>query len=175
MFRKSLLLLFVLVNGYCFGQNLSIEEIRSQLDQAQTNEKIAQQIYTTLSQNESKDPLLLSLAASSNAVMCIHRKSPSKRLSLIKQANRLLNKAVQEDPDHIEVRLIRLSIQTKIPKFLGQSKQVKEDKKFVLQHLHSIDKYGIPTASKASYYTILEESNRFSPSELKKAKQYLLQ
>jgi hypothetical protein len=42
-----------------------------------------------------------------------------------------INEAVMTDPDNVEIRLVRLSVQIKSPSFLGYKSNIDEDKKFI--------------------------------------------
>lgn len=46
----------------------------------------------------------------------------------------MLEFAVASEPNNIEIRLIRLSIQEKVPKIVNYNKNKKEDKDFLLEH-----------------------------------------
>lgn len=60
---------------------------------------------------------------------------PLAKLNTFNAGKKSLDASVMTDPDNPEIRFIRYAIQLKCPAFLGYSKNKKEDKKVILQHI----------------------------------------
>ena len=58
-----------------------------------------------------------------------------KRIEYIKAGVKSLEAEIFDNPNNAELRMIRLSIQENLPKIVGYGKNIKEDKKFLLDHL----------------------------------------
>ena len=71
--------------------------------------------------------------------MLLARYEPlTKRKPKIKEAIEWIESAVKRDSDNVEIRLIRLSVQENLPKFLKYNDKIEEDRKFVKEALPSI-------------------------------------
>lgn len=66
------------------------------------------------------------------------QKSVKQKKELFKEGVALVEYAVKKEPNNIEIRFIRLSIQQNIPKFLKYHKQIDTDKAFILKHLKTV-------------------------------------
>jgi hypothetical protein len=56
------------------------------------------------------------------------------KISRFKEGAKLLEATLKSDPNNIEIRMIRLSIQEDVPGITGYKKNIKEDKKFITTH-----------------------------------------
>ncbi|MDO4727455.1 MAG: hypothetical protein Q4B43_00460 [Bacteroidota bacterium] len=61
-----------------------------------------------------------------------------QRTDLFRQATQMLDKAVEEDSTNLEVRLIRLSVQEHLPKFLNYNKSINDDVQFINANLKKV-------------------------------------
>jgi hypothetical protein len=61
--------------------------------------------------------------------------SPVAKLRRFRDGRQLIEKAVENDQNHPEIRLLRLSVQSNAPSFLNYSSDIDVDRRFVL---HSI-------------------------------------
>ena len=62
-------------------------------------------------------------------------KNPVKRMRYFKKGRIILDSAIQEAPENIELRLLRYNIQKKAPKFLKYFKNEVEDKAYIMDYL----------------------------------------
>ena len=62
----------------------------------------------------------------------------TKRKDKVKAGINLVEKAIQKDPNNVEIRLIRLSIQENLPKMFKYNGEIESDKKFIKSKLPSI-------------------------------------
>lgn len=77
---------------------------------------------------------LFAYKGASIVVMSKYKKEISDRSKNFKEGAKMVEFAVASEPDNIEIRLIRLSIQEKAPKILKYNGNIKEDKNFLLEH-----------------------------------------
>jgi len=64
--------------------------------------------------------------------------NPITKMSYFNKGKKIIEDAIQEEPENIELRLIRLSIQSNIPKILGYSKNIEEDRNFILLNVKKV-------------------------------------
>ena len=50
-----------------------------------------------------------------------------------------MEQAVQKDPENVEIRCVRLSVQENVPKITGYHKEIEEDRKYILDHYEGMD------------------------------------
>ncbi|MNG13638.1 hypothetical protein D3C84_973270 [compost metagenome] len=56
------------------------------------------------------------------------------KIDRFKEGAKLLESTIKSEPNNIEIRLIRLSIQENVPGITGYKKNIKEDKKHITEH-----------------------------------------
>ena len=64
--------------------------------------------------------------------------NPVTKLQAFNLGKVKLEEAIQADINNIELRYIRISIQKNIPAILNYSKQITEDKQYIIKHLKTI-------------------------------------
>jgi len=71
-------------------------------------------------------------------------------------------KELKTNPNNVELRFIRLSIQYHIPKYLGYHNEIESDKDFVMNNLYKMsDKF-----TKEKIYKYLKGANMYTQDEL---------
>jgi hypothetical protein len=113
-----------------------LDRIRSLYYHAVDSEDSCQCLIHLLDTYQPKiDPLLTGYKAAGYMVMANHLFNPVKKLSFFKRGRVLLENAVAADTSDIELRLIRYSIQTHCPSFLGYKRNIQEDRGILLQYI----------------------------------------
>jgi hypothetical protein len=67
-----------------------------------------------------------------------HSANPFEKLSTFNEGRALLDSAIALEPRSVELRFLRLSIQVNVPKLLGYSGQIAEDRAFIDRNLASV-------------------------------------
>lgn len=112
--------------------------IRKSYRDATKSEEKANAFYD-LVQDVSQTDKAVMVAYKGAGKMLLARYEPlTKRGGKVKDAIEWVEKAVKSDSDNAEIRLIRLSIQENLPKFIGYNDNIDEDKKFVKEALPNI-------------------------------------
>lgn len=130
-------ILFVLLLGSIslFAQSTTI---RKAYREATKSEDKASAFYNLVDDVSQTDKAVM-VAYKGAGKMLLARYAPlTKRKPKIKDAVEWIEKAVKADSDNAEIRLIRLSVQENLPKFLGYNDNIDEDKKFVKDALPNI-------------------------------------
>jgi uncharacterized protein YcsI (UPF0317 family) len=89
--------------------------------------------------------------------------NPIKKLSRFNKGKDLMEQALKRDPQNLELRYIRFTIQTNLPGFLGYSANVNNDKEFLINKLGTIADVDL----KNRIVAYLISSRRCNESELK--------
>lgn len=77
---------------------------------------------------------LVAYKGASIVILSRFKKEISEKSKNFKEGAKMVEFAVASEPNNIEIRLIRLSIQEKAPKIVNYNKNKKEDKAFLLDH-----------------------------------------
>ena len=101
------------------------------------------QFYEKLSTSDIDLPIITAYEASAKALLANYSWNPVSKIGYLKEAMLLLEDAVKEDGTNIEIRFLRFYIENSIPRFLGLSKNLEEDKLVILDNLHTFDKTAI--------------------------------
>lgn len=171
--NKFIILLLIPI---CFGigeVTLSTQQIRSQLEKAPFDESVAESLLFELRQMEDKDALHTAFLASAEGIMCLHTDGVIKKMKYANNAVEIANTAVKMDNKDFEIRFIRFTIQSQIPKILGKSHDLKSDKEYLIKHFNQESLSNIPFRNIEEMVHVLEESGHFSASEILKMRAVL--
>ena len=88
--------------------------------------------------NMDSSPLFKGYLGCYYFIKCKYVNNPADKLSFFKEGKRLLESAISEDPSSVELRLLRYSIQKKIPRVLLYYHSLEEDIIFVNENVINI-------------------------------------
>lgn len=71
-------------------------------------------------------------------IMAKHAFNPISKLNWFKKGRRHLDTAIDTAPKNLEIRFLRLSIQSNAPQILNYDDQIKADRMFISQNFNSI-------------------------------------
>lgn len=146
-----------------FVGNPSVTEIRKLYATAPTSESVAKDLSSKLADVSKEDnKVLLAYKGASIIILSKLEKKVSDKSKKFKEGVSLVEYAVEKDPNSIEIRMIRLSIQENVPKIVNYKANKKEDKQFLLDH------YKEQSVSLKTYIgTFISQSNSFTATEKK--------
>lgn len=153
----SLLFLFLFTN------DSKINTIRNMFEQASVSETSANKLIDLLNNEPKLSPTLLGYKGSTLALQAKYTINPIKKLKYFNDGKSLLEKAIINDPQNIELRYLRLAIQTNIPTFLNYYKNIDSDKILLLGAIKSRSISDIDLLKKIIHF--LNQCKQISPSE----------
>jgi hypothetical protein len=155
--------LFSLILFYTIFSNPSITEIRKLYAAATSSEASAKDFMSKLADVAKEDnKTLVSYKGASLAIISKLEKKISDKSKKFKEGASLIEYAVANDPNNIEIRLVRLSVQENVPKIVNYRGNKKEDKQFLLDH------YNEQTGALKTYIVdFIKQSKSFSATEKK--------
>lgn len=119
--------------------NPSLEEVRGLYKKSAKSKIVALQLYKKLENvKQDKNAVLLAYKGASITLKAKYTKGIKNKKKLFKQGVVILEKQIAKQPNHIELRLIRLSIQENIPKILKYKKHIFQDKKFIQNNFKKV-------------------------------------
>lgn len=129
----KLLLSFVLWISFIGSPDLaSIRKMYSTVVKSEAN---AKEFSTKMADiSNSDDKTLVAYKAASILLISKFEKKIQAKMDRFKEGAKLLESTIKSEPNNIEIRMIRLSIQENVPGITGYKKNIKEDKNFIITH-----------------------------------------
>lgn len=129
----KLLFSILLLIGFSATPDLaSIRKMYSDVAKSETNAKEFTEKMSAVTSNDDK--ILVAYKAASILVDSKFEKKLTEKIERFKEGAKMLEAVIASEPNNIEMRMIRLSIQENVPGITGYKKNIKEDKKFLTVH-----------------------------------------
>lgn len=136
---KILIFIFIISLNSLFKANATdLETIRKNYELAVDDKEICEKMINELSNNSTKNSLYLAYLGAFQTIWANHVFNPISKLKTFKRGKTNIEKAINEDPNNIEIRFIRLSVQKNCPRFLGYDDNIQEDQAFLNNNKKSI-------------------------------------
>lgn len=137
-------LFLVIQAGTISADKPKIEDIRISFHKASSSEKECKELIQLLQPyHENNNPLLFGYRAGATMLMAKHAFNPFSKLSYFKKGVIMLEKAIQHDHKNIELRFLRYTIQTNVPRFLNYYMDKDTDKAFLLRSMDKMNDLGL--------------------------------
>lgn len=160
---KLILSLIVALNIF---SSPDIKEIRRMYPDAKNSESAAKELSLKLAKVDIDcDKTLVAYKGASITLLSKFSSNIADKVANFKEGSKLVELAVAAEPNNVEIRMIRLSIQENIPKIVNYRKNKKEDKDFILAHYKEQ-----PNALKTYLKAYILQSKSFSLDEKQSAK-----
>lgn len=118
----------------CLAQPPELNNVRALFEKASVEEKACKKILSLLQPyDENANPVLAGYKASATMIMAKHVVNPFSKLSYFRKGKTILEKSIQANKTNVELRFLRLAIQSNIPAFLGYKNNMSSDKSFLMQ------------------------------------------
>ncbi len=139
--KKIAVLIYCLLQLSFFNattQNISLDEIRKEYSKAVENQTICEKWYKLF----EKEIVLANYklkAYKGGIIIAMARFVPvAKKTPLVIQGKKLIEDAVLNSKDDVEIRFIRYGIQVNLPPALAYNKNKVEDRNFINTHLDKL-------------------------------------
>lgn len=160
-------MIFSLILAIGFLINPNLAEIRKVYPSAANSETSANEFAAKMATvDANEDKVLVAYKGASLAMKSKFKKKISEKISTLKEGAKLIESAIAAEPNNIEIRMIRLSIQENLPSITNYKKNIGEDKAFILKH-NKEQADALKTYIKA----FIIQSKSFSAEEKQAAKQ----
>ena len=111
-------------------------DVRQNVGEMFKTEEICTRLYQQFEITDiTTDNLLVGYKGAVLLGMARHHPNPFKKMGFFSDGKELLENAIAIDSENLELRFLRLTIQTNIPSFLGYDSDKENDKAFVLNHI----------------------------------------
>ncbi|WP_293904040.1 MULTISPECIES: hypothetical protein [unclassified Sphingobacterium] len=142
------------------GQQVNIDKVRKEYAVAVKDEDLCEHNLEALTEG-AKSPTEKAYLAAYQILLAKHIGNPFKKVGQFKEGKKHLEEVIKENPNHIEARFIRWSVQVHAPSFLGYNNNILEDKNFLVKNL-----YKLPNdEAKSIIYNYLKGANPYLKGE----------
>lgn len=154
-------LILSLITAFLFYfQSSDLETLRNSYSKANQSNANTQAFIDVAEKQSSSDPIISGYKAAAQIMEAKVTKEKGKRKSFVKTGATSLESIIKTNPNNIELRVIRLSVQENIPKIVGYYSSLKDDKTFILSN------YGKQNSALKSYVQkFAAQSKTFTPVE----------
>lgn len=110
--------------------------IRKQLVLALEKRSLTDSLYKSLNSEPNRSPLLTCYLGVVQALKAKHAWNPYFKVKYLNDAEKTLKAAVAGQPDNIEIRFMRFSIEHNVPGFLGYTRHLVTDREEIIRQLN---------------------------------------
>ncbi len=125
------LILFVV--QFVMANTENAQQIRGSFLQGFEDQDKANELHTLLEGKVEDGAFFRAYLGATKALLANHTQFIPAKYNYARQSVKLLDEAVELAPGDIEIRFLRFNIQNEIPSFLGMSRNVEEDRRFILE------------------------------------------
>ncbi len=140
--------LFILIISLLLPSNKSLSEIRSLYHASIYSADQSKEIINYFDSKPSSTPIELAYEGASRMVRAKHVFFPTEKLSTFQKGKTLVEEAIKKEPNSIEIRYLRFSIQLGSPSFLAYRSNLSEDRKFIINHYSEVKDIELKTRLK---------------------------
>lgn len=119
------------------GSDLPLDTVRVSFYRATLDPELSIGLSEQLDAQTSTTPLEQAYLGASRAVMIKTTWNLWYKYKWLDQASATLNQAVNDDPNNVEIRFLRYSVEWHVPAYLGYSDHLTEDRSMIMGNLES--------------------------------------
>lgn len=169
--RIAALLFFQLV--FLSANSQSLAEVRKQFHLAVLDPEYSSDFHKFLEEVPLITPTHKAYKASSEAMLAREMWNPFRKYAQVLKYEELITEAIQEDSANIEIRFLRISIEYNLPRFLGKSKHLHEDRDIIVQNLSLASSMDIDPDFCHYIIYFLKDTELCTPEEVKAMEEVL--
>ncbi len=154
-------------------QDQSLDRVRLQFYKATLDYQYAFPLIEQLNGIEDPVAIMLAYKGATEAILAKPGWNPFKKLRHLKNSRSLLQQAITSDAGDVEIRFLRLSVEHHIPKYLGFSDHMEQDKTMIMDNLNRFRKKGLPQEITDYILRFSEESGLYTAKEVLQVKRIL--
>lgn len=157
-----------------WAQKLTLPEVRDDFYRATLDYKYAFPLMEKLDKENHPSPLYTAYKAATMALLAKPGWNLFKKMSYLRASKRNFEDAIARDELDVEIRFLRLSVEHHLPKYLGYSKNLREDKKVIMEKIASFSEKNLSEEVVNYIVTFSIESGLYSQEEVDMIKKMLM-
>ncbi|SKB65072.1 hypothetical protein SAMN05660477_00494 [Soonwooa buanensis] len=108
-----------------------LDDVRKNYDKMASNEELCKSAIANLKGTKNNSSTHLGYLGGLQTIWANHVFSIMSKLNTFKEGKKNIEEAIKKEPDNVELRFIRLSVQKNAPSFLGYKSNITEDIQFI--------------------------------------------
>ncbi len=116
-----------------------LREVRSSYNKLASNKALCEKFIDEFTKTKNNSATHLAYLGALQTIWANHVFSPINKYSTFIEGKKNIEKAIKNQPENVEIRFIRLSVQKNAPSFLGYNSNIHEDTKFIKENSDQID------------------------------------
>ena len=120
-------------------KNSDLNEVRTSYSKAVLDKKLCKKMIEELELSKEKSVIALAYLGAYQTIWANHVFNPLSKLATFKKGKNNIELAISKEPENVEIRYIRFSVQKNAPSFLGYNSHLKEDKDFLVKNKKNIN------------------------------------
>lgn len=146
------------------AQELSLDQVRTGFSKAVQEEYSCNALHNCLANNpDTTDAVWMAYHGTVTVTMAKFTPNPFRKYQYFTEGKQLIEKSIKKDPENIELRFLRFTVQDQSPSFLGYNTDLSNNKKYILDNLEKLP----PQRLKKAIINYISISDKFSPTEKK--------
>ncbi len=152
---------------------IDIDILRKEYLKAVDDDKGVDYLLGVLSKFNSSDALVVAYQACLETLKAKMLWNPLEKLALTKQSQQTFSKAIALQPNHLEIRFLRYSIQLALPTYLFLSNDLVADKALIMKLIPQTAIENIGKENLGRILAFMLEKGQCTPSEKEEIRQVL--
>ncbi len=120
-------------------KNSDLNEVRTSYSKAVLDKKLCKKMIEELELSKKKSVIALAYLGAYQTIWANHVFNPLSKLATFKKGKNNIELAISKEPENVEIRYIRFSVQKNSPSFLGYNSHLKEDRDFLVKNKKNIN------------------------------------
>lgn len=122
-----------------FFKNSDLNEVRTSYSKAVLDKKLCKKMIEELELSKEKSVIDLAYLGAYQTIWSNHVFNPLSKLATFRKGKNNIELAISKEPENVEMRYIRFSVQKNAPSFLRYNSHLKEDKDFLVKNKKNIN------------------------------------
>ncbi len=122
-----------------FFKNSDLNEVRTSYSKAVLDKKLCKKMIEELELSKEKSVIDLAYLGAYQTIWANHVFNPLSKLATFRKGKNNIELAISKEPENVEMRYIRFSVQKNAPSFLRYNSHLKEDKDFLVKNKKNIN------------------------------------
>lgn len=115
-----------------------LDVVRANYNKLLSDKELCEKMIVELTETKNNSATHLAYLGGLQTIWANHVFSPISKLNTFKEGKKNIEQAIKKEPDNVELRFIRLSVQKNAPSFLGYKSNINEDTEFIKENRHQI-------------------------------------
>lgn len=120
-------------------KNSDLNEVRTSYSKAVLDKKLCKKMIEELELSKEKSVIDLAYLGAYQTIWANHVFNPLSKLATFRKGKNNIELAISKEPENVEMRYIRFSVQKNAPSFLRYNSHLKEDKDFLVKNKKNIN------------------------------------